>query len=132
MDKSNVSGPQAVIDECLCQKSCDCLEIKPPTPVRPEWLGEAGILFQINRQILHPLGMEIAINDGALDDYTAKGNLIVVSHNDPQKEEGVGLIFTKDELEAGRQAFNTFMLSSGMGIVKRRVSKYAYVVQEEK
>jgi len=100
--------------------------------VSPTSLQLNGILFQINRQILHPLGMEIRINDGKIEEMLPPDVLVVTSHNELEDTERAGLVFTKEELATGREAFNNYMRTSGLGIVKNRVSKYAYVVQEEK
>ena len=80
MDQSNVHEQPEGTEESLGQKLSECSETKQPSvTVSPMSLQENGILFQINRQILHPLGMQIRINDGKIDDMIPPDVLVVTS-----------------------------------------------------
>ena len=89
------------------------------------FLRDAGLIFEINRKILHPLGMalEITINDDGSEDF---GDLWDC-RNDPE-----GIIYAKDCFESGIKKFNTYMEEHGNKALKSRMKKLGYIMQEKR
>jgi len=110
MAPSDVQEPREDTEGSPCRRSNAISKRVPPRE-----LSAAGILFQINRQILHPLGMELTmVDDHLFVDRCA---------------EAEGLVFSEQELIDGMNNFTQYMRTTGLPIVKQRVAKYKFVVQ---
>lgn len=89
------------------------------------FLRDAGLLFEINRKILHPLGLalEIVIND----DGTEAFGEIWDSRDDPE-----GIIYADDCYESGLKKFKVYMKERGNTALKSRMENLGYLVQRKK
>jgi len=87
--------------------------------VSRDFLKESGIIFQINRHILHPLGFCIS----------AEGDTLVVE--DHSDENPAGLKFSDQEFERGSALFLEYMREYGLRRMKLRVEKFGFIVQGE-
>ena len=84
-------------------------KIERPT----EFLAENGILFEINRQVLHPLGLQLeleATDDGATCE-------LVLEDNRPVPDP---IYYTPDEFEEGRQKYEAYMQEHGRRNIQKR------------
>ena len=112
MEQSPASGQPGDIEECPSPKSTDSSQVR----VLPRELAEKGILYQLNRQILHPLGLEMTF----IDDHL---------YVDKHASTPAGVIFTDEEMDEGAKMFVDYMRTEGFKVVTARVDKYGYVVQ---
>jgi len=90
----------------------------------PEFLLESGLIFEINRKILHPFGLalEIIIDD---DDKLVFGN--IWDHRDDED----GITFSKESFDVGKEKFEKFMNEFGNMRLKTRLNNLGYTIQEE-
>lgn len=77
------------------------------------FLKENGILFEMNRQVLHPLGMELHLE--VEDD----GTLAVMELLDNRDSEAP-ISFTGEAYDAGRAAYEAYMDDQGRLNIKKR------------
>ena len=87
-----------------------------------EFLVDSGLLFEINRKILHPLGLAIEVI--VEDDGTTKFGSLWDSRGDPE-----GIIFADGCFESGLKKFKAYMKEQGNTILKSRMEKLGYLVQ---
>jgi hypothetical protein len=78
------------------------------------FLEENGILFELNRQILHPLGMELRFRvdeDGDLESLELLDN----------RDEPTPIYFTAQEFDEGRAKYEKYLRDHGrLNMQKRR------------
>lgn len=84
-------------------------------------LVDTGLLFELNRQVLHPLGLALVVE---VDDDGA--SRIAGLWADPDRE---GIIFSPESLVEGRQKLESFMRREGLGRLATRRTALGYVVQ---
>lgn len=89
-----------------------------------QFLIENGLLFEINRKILHPLGLalEIEINDDGKIDF---GDLWDC------REDPEGILFTSDAFEVGKEKYAKYLEEKGDSNLKSRIEKLGFTIQEE-
>lgn len=78
-----------------------------------EFLIDNGILFEINRQILHPLGMQLEIS---LDSDGRVENVDLMDNRDSEAP----IYFSSEEYERGRQKYQAYMESAGRRNIQKR------------
>ena len=85
-----------------------------PTIENPvQFLRDNGLLFELNRQVLHPLGMELDIR---LDeDGKITGIDLVDNRDNPQP-----LSFGPAEFTAGREKYNAYLDERGRRNIQKR------------
>jgi hypothetical protein len=93
-----------------------------PRIERPaRFLVDNGILFEINRQVLHPLGLELDLEiqeDGAVCEVVLSDNRGI-----PQP-----MYFTPEEFEEGREKYQAYMQEHGRRNIQKR-RKIGMVIQ---
>jgi len=77
------------------------------------FLVKNGILFEINRQVLHPLGMEIALT------CDEGGELVRLEIFD-NRDDPSPIHFPSDAFEEGRQKYERYMAEHGRRNVQKR------------
>lgn len=117
------------------------MEIKK---IEPQFLLDSGLLFAINHQILHPLGL-------ALEMYTAdEGNeLFLISKGDSKeplkvkmgqtamgqlwdcREDDEGMTYEEKTFEDGAKKYNEFMDNFGTEKIKTRIETLGYILQPD-
>lgn len=98
---------------------CDCNEPDHQvTTLSVKELREKGLLWQINRMVLHPLGYALSVV--LEDDGTERLDDICIT-SDPE-----GWIYEGSE---GEQKFSDFMQAEGKAKIKRRQAALGYVIQ---
>ena len=76
------------------------------------FLVDNGILFEINRQVLHPLGLELDLEAG--DGGTVE--LVMEDNRDAPDP----IYFTKEEFEEGREKYEAYMQEHGRRNIQKR------------
>jgi hypothetical protein len=90
----------------------------------PEFLLESGLLFEINRKILHPFGLALEV---IVDDE----NKIAFGSIWDARDDAEGIVFEKDSFDVGREKFEKFMNDFGDMRLKTRLNNLGYTIQEE-
>lgn len=85
-----------------------------------DYLLDSGLLFEMNRQFLHPLGMALAVKVS----NGVKQLAIKDFRNEPEK-----VLFGKEVIAVGRQKFEEFLKDFGFGQMERRRVKLGYSTQ---
>lgn len=88
-----------------------------------QFLLDSGLLFALNHQLFHPLGMamEIKINDdnskefGGIWDY---------------REDEEGLLYDEETLLSGMEKLSKFMEEFGAAKLQQRQEKLGFIYQE--
>lgn len=90
------------------------------------FLLDNGLLFEINRTILHPFGLALEIGveekDGKVRVFFGK---IWDERKDPE-----GILYTDDSYKIGHDKFKKFMAEFGEGKLKLRKETTGFIVQE--
>jgi hypothetical protein len=81
-------------------------------PVDVDFFIDSGLLFELNRQFLHPLGIALAVRAAADGQKTW-------AFKDHRARPGE-LTFSKDQLENGRRKFVRFLRAAGGKVMARR------------
>lgn len=89
-----------------------------------KFLLDNGLLFEINRKILHPVGLalEIDVND---KDKAVFGPLWDC------REDPEGIIYDEEVLADGFEKLNKFMEEHGNHRLETRKENLGYVIQED-
>lgn len=90
----------------------------------PKILLETGLLFEINRQILHPFGLALEV---IIDDKTGNVKLgqIWDYRDDPE-----GMLFGDDYFAKGLEKFKKFMKETGMKKLQERKRRLGFIIQK--
>lgn len=86
-----------------------------------QFLRDNGLLFEINRQVLHPLGLELHLE---LDD---EGRLTAIDLTD-NRESPHPISFTPEVFQKGRAAYEAYLGESGRRNMQKR-RKVGMVIQ---
>ncbi|WP_145052768.1 hypothetical protein [Paenibacillus xylanexedens] len=92
-----------------------------------EFLVKSGLLFEINRRILHPLGLAMSLTqmqykDGRVE-YEFNPYLL------DRRHDAAGPIFSDELLAIGEETLLEFMENFGVGKMAERQKELGYVVQ---
>lgn len=85
----------------------------PTVPKPAVFLERNGILFEINRQVLHPLGLELHLECGE------DGELARLEIRDNRHLPGP-IFFPPEAFEDGRQKFEHYMAEHGRRNIQKR------------
>jgi hypothetical protein len=89
------------------------------------FLVNSGLLFEINRQVLHPLGLALEVVEDEDSGIYSMGG-IWDYRDDPE-----GILFAPKTFKDGLKKLNAYMDSGGRDKIARRKELLGYVVQEE-
>lgn len=84
-----------------------------------------GLIFEINRRVLHPLGLALAV---LIDD---DGNVVVSPEVWDAREDPEGFLFEKNTFDAGQKKFLQFLQDQGAEILDKRQQALGFIEQEE-
>jgi hypothetical protein len=90
-----------------------------------KFLRESGLLFEINRQMLHPFGLALAVAPSE-DPETEVGEIMLWDSRD-EKE---GVVYGPDTFISGLEKVSQFMESYGVNKLEERREELGYVIQE--
>ena len=88
----------------------------------PKILFDHGILFELNRQILHPLGFSLVFKERKSSEES--NTLVLLRTHD---EEGV--LFPEKSFMEGAAKFSIFMKNIGEKALQKRMSKIGFLRQ---
>lgn len=88
-----------------------------------KFLVDKGLLFIINREVLHPLGLSLAVH---LD---ANNNTVSMSLWD-FREDPAGIVFEKESFEEGLAKYAKFSCEEGIKFMRTREELLGFIVQE--
>lgn len=88
------------------------------------FLRESGLLFEINRQVLHPFGLALAVTPGEDEDEAGEIRLMD-SREDPE-----GIVYAEETFSSGFQRLNLFLEEFGIDKMQQRREELGYAVQE--
>lgn len=94
------------------------------------FLRESGLLFEINRTILHPLGLALAINGPSTEDPKAKLPTLLFGFagiHDVHEEEPEGMVFGPETEGPGK--LKAFYEKEGIARMRARFKALGFVVQ---
>lgn len=77
------------------------------------FLAENGILFEINRQVLHPLGLELHLRFDETGDFAG----LELEDNRAAADP---IFFSPADFEAGRSKYEAYMEAAGRRNVQKR------------
>jgi hypothetical protein len=87
-------------------------------------LQESGLLFEINRQILNPLGYSLVMK---IDHKVQEGpqeSLVLMNTNDSE-----GVLYPEEAFIDGATRFSNFMKTEGESRITRRLNTIGYIRQ---
>lgn len=88
------------------------------------FLLENGLLFEINRTILHPVGLALSVKiDPNIQD--GPNEILVLS----QTDDSEGFLYSSDDFKSGFARLNRYMKTSGESALTRRQSSLGYIRQ---
>ena len=90
------------------------------------FLLDNGIIFEINRKVLHPLGLALEV--GIHPDNSKWVSIHGVSSVDDDDEEG--FLYDEETYKVGADKFKEFMKKVGSEKIALREGTLGYVVQE--
>jgi len=105
--------------------------IKLNTDDSMKFLLTSGLLFEINRRVLHPFGLSLAVNvedqEGMLseEDSIVTLNSSLINYSDDEE----GIFFDDEALFEGTAKFRNFLRDFGEMRLKTRASKLGYTIQ---
>jgi len=94
---------------------------KPVTPL--QFVYSTGLLFEINRCILHPFGLALAVILDDVDDTA-----ISIEFQDARSEEG-GMVYDSESIEAGTKKIASFLRKTGFRQLEIRKKLAGTLVQ---
>lgn len=97
----------------------------PKKTGKPEkFLMDTGLLFEINRKVLHPFGLALAVNVDDERDIITKFEII--DHRDDLE----GIVYSEEAYFVGKEKFDKFMKEFGEKRLQTRKSALGYIEQE--
>lgn len=88
------------------------------------FLLDAGLLFEINRKVLHPLGlaMVIEVDDSNRRKVKISGIL--------KTDDSEGFLYDEETFKEGQQKYQEFLEREGSAALASRQAKTGFIVQE--
>jgi len=91
----------------------------------PKYLLDKGLLFEINRKVLNPLGLMMFIDNGRVK----KSQVFITALL--QAEDLDGFFYDPESFEVGEEAYKKYLEREGQERLDDREKKYGFLVQEE-
>jgi hypothetical protein len=89
----------------------------------PKYLIDNGLLFEINRRVLHPLGLAMVIDI----DRNNKRQLAITALL--ETEDSDGFLYDEDGYNVGNEKYQKFLKNSGQKRLDDRIAKYGFIEQ---
>lgn len=89
------------------------------------YLVENGLLFEINRKVLHPLGLSMVVDV----DFKNKKQIAITGIAETEDEEG--FLFDSETFIYGQERFNKFLKKSGQDRLNKRKELLGFIEQEK-
>jgi hypothetical protein len=85
-------------------------------------LVDSGFLFEINRLVLHPMGMAMMVESS--QDGTVEFGGILDLRNDPE-----GFVFAPETFKEGSEKYNKFLCQEGANKLQARFERLGFIYQ---
>ncbi|NJO18713.1 MAG: hypothetical protein HC877_24235 [Thioploca sp.] len=92
-----------------------------------KFLLETGLLFEINRTILHKFGYALVIDT----DYNNKRKVVIVGLFEPNEPDDEGWIYDEESFQDGAQKYQKFLEQIGKNKIDKRKEKLGFIIQEK-
>ena len=90
----------------------------------PRFMLDNGLVFEINRKVLHPLGLAMVVDV----DFKNRKKLAItalVQTDDPE-----GFLYDPEGFEIGKEKYENFLLKEGQERLDARQAKYGFIEQD--
>jgi len=91
----------------------------------PKYLLENGLIFEINRKVLHPLGLAMVV-DIDRNNKRQLGITALVKTEDPE-----GFVFEQEAFVIGTEKYQKYLKKTGADCLAQRRDKYGFVEQDK-
>jgi len=91
----------------------------------PKFMVDNGLIFEINRRVLHPLGMAMVVDI----DRNNKRNLAITALFETEEQEG--FLYDEEGYNVGKDKYQKFLDKSGQERLDYRLAKYGFIEQNE-
>lgn len=92
----------------------------------PKFLVENGLLFEINRKVLHPLGMELVVDLDPENRQWLRVDRLECVENDPE-----GLLYSEEAFKTNKKIYKRFLDNEGQEKLNSRKKLLGFIVQGE-
>lgn len=96
--------------------------IKPDEVIK--FLIDNGLIFEINRKVLHPLGLAMFAE---VDRSNKKKLILLIQETDDLD----GFIYDEEGFNVGKERFNALLEKSGQKRLNERFEKHGFIEQEK-
>lgn len=87
-------------------------------------LLDTGLLFQINKDILHPLGLAMSVSTNA-----QTGEKTISQELWDYRLDDEGILYSKDTFEEGLKKLEKFYTEEGLEKLEQRYKKLGFIIQ---
>lgn len=96
-----------------------------------KFLRENGLLFEINRQVLHPLGLALEIVVEIDDDTGEETGVVSMGGMWDYRMDHEGIFFAPESFKSGEAKYNAYIRRRGGRMMESRKEQLGFVVQTE-
>ena len=91
----------------------------------PKFMVDNGLVFEINRKVLHPLGMAMVVDV----DRNNKRQLAITALLETEDPEG--FLYDEEGYDVGQEKYQKFLDKGGQERLNYRLAKYGFVEQDK-
>ena len=95
-------------------------------PLGAKLLYESGLLFELNRRVLHPFGLALSV---VVSEENEAGDVEVALGGVFESSDEEGIIFADDVYREGIERFERFLQERGEKKLRLRFRRLGYVMQ---
>lgn len=89
------------------------------------FLVDNGLIFEINRQVLHPLGLAMIVDV----DRNNRKQLGVTAL--AETEDETGFLYDQEAFVVGKEKYTKFLEDGGQERLNARLAKYGFIAQDK-
>jgi hypothetical protein len=91
----------------------------------PKYLIDSGLIFEINRKVLHPLGLAMVVDV----DRNNKRQLAITAIIETDDQEG--FLYDEEGYNIGKEKYQRFLDKGGQERLNSRMAKYGFIEQDK-
>jgi hypothetical protein len=91
----------------------------------PKYLVDNGLIFEINRKVLHPLGLALVVDV----ERGNKKNLTITALLATEDQDG--FLYDEEGYNIGNEKFQKFLSKEGQKRLDNRYAKYGFIEQDK-
>lgn len=91
----------------------------------PRFMLDNGLVFEINRKVLHPLGLAMVVDV----DFKNRKKLAITAL--AQTDDPEGFVYDHESFEVGKDNYEKFLLKEGQDRLDARQAKYGFIEQDK-